>query len=64
MGMFFERAELWGSGQGLERVETCEKTGKGVRRNSGAAWAGDSAGFVLEMGPSPVLLAGKMLLRW
>ena len=33
---FFERAALWGSGKGLEQVEEIsEKTGKGVKINSG-----------------------------
>lgn len=69
---FFERAALWGSGQGLERVkELSEKTRKGVKDKSWVlreAGAGDRAGFVPGRGcgapPSPALLAGKMLPRW
>lgn len=72
MRTFFERAALWGSGQGLEQVEEIsEKTRKGVKNKSWVLHelrAGDRAGFVLERGcgaqPSPMLLAGKMLLCW
>lgn len=72
MRMFFERAALWGSGQGLEQGKEITETRKGGKINP--AWvlhglrAGDEAGFVLERGcgaqPSLMLLAWKMLLWW
>jgi len=64
---FFERAALWGSGQGLEQVEISEKTGKGVKNKS---WVLHEPGIVQDLcwkGPSQALccwlgrccLAGK-----
>lgn len=65
--MFFKRAALWGSGQGLEQGKEITETRKGGEINPGYCMGlelgmGQDLCWKGAAGPSLMLLAGKMLL--